>query len=57
LRRVRSAVLEDLGELVVAGDQDGRERLVVAQQDIVARLQALDQVGLVQQRLGLGMVW
>jgi hypothetical protein len=46
-------MLEDLRHLVVAGDQDVGEGLVVAQQHVVARAEALDQVGFQQQRLGL----
>jgi hypothetical protein len=37
---------------MVARDQDVRERLVVAQQHVVPRLQLLDQVLFKQQRLG-----
>ena len=36
------------------GDQDVGKRLVVAQQHVEARPQALDQIGFEQQRLGLG---
>ncbi len=50
-----AAVLQHLRIGMVGGHQDRRKRLVVAQQDVVARLQALDQVGLEQQRLGLGV--
>ena len=39
---------------MVGGDDDIRKRFVVPQQDVKARPQALDQVGLEQQRLGLG---
>ena len=39
---------------MVGGDQDIGKRFVVAQQDVEARPQPLDQVGLEQQRLGLG---
>ena len=46
-------MLEDLGEFMVFGDQNMGKRLVVAQQDIVARLQPLDQVGFEKQRLDL----
>ena len=49
-----AAVLEDLRRPVVAGDHDVGERLVVAQQHVEARAQPLDQIGLEQQRLGLG---
>ena len=45
-------MLDEGRGLVVAGDENVRERLVVAQQHVEARPQALDQVGLEQQRLG-----
>jgi hypothetical protein len=48
-------VLGDLRERVVAGQQDVGEGLVVAQQHVEARPQALDQVDLEQQRLDLGV--
>ena len=51
----RAPVLGDLRRGGVAGDQDVGERLVVAQQHVVARHQLLDQVDLEQQRLQLGM--
>ena len=54
-RRLRAAMLEHARKGMVAGDEDAGKRLVVAQQDVVARPQPLDQVGLEQQRLGLGM--
>ena len=50
----RAAVLGQLREFVVGGQMDERKRLVVAQQHVVARHQALDQVAFEQQRLGLG---
>ena len=50
----RAAMLQDLREGMVAGDEDEGEGLVVAQHDVVAGLQPLDEVGLEQQRLGLG---
>ena len=50
----RAAMLEDLRRPVIAGDQDIRKRLVVAQQHIEARPQPLDQVCFKEQRLGLG---
>ena len=50
----RAAMLQDLRRPMVRGDQDIGERLVVAQEHVEARAQALDQVGLEQQRLGLG---
>ncbi len=40
---------------MIAGDPNIRERLIVAQQHVVARQEALDQVALEQQRLDLGM--
>ncbi len=54
LARARAAMLGDLRRLVVAGDEDVGERLVVPEQHVVARPQALDQIGFEQQRLGLG---
>ena len=39
---------------MIRGDQDIGKRFVVAQRDIEARPQPLDQVGFEQQRLGLG---
>jgi hypothetical protein len=50
----RTPMLEDLRRLVVTGDQDVGERLVVPQQHVVARAEPLDQVGLEQQGLGFG---
>ena len=50
-----AAVFEQLRRSVVAADQDIGEALVIAQQDIEARLQSLDQIGFQQQRLGLGL--
>ena len=55
LARARAAMLEDLRRPVIGRDQDIGERLVVAQQHVEARAQALDQVGFEQQRLGLGL--
>ena len=52
--RLRAAMLEDLRRPMVAGDQDIGKRLVVAQLHVEARPQLLDQIGLEQQRLGLG---
>ena len=52
--RLRAAMFEDLRRPVVAGDQDIGKRLVVAQLHVEARPQLLDQIGLEQQRLGLG---
>ena len=51
----RTAVLEHPGKGVVRRHQDGRERFVVAQVDVVAGRVAFDQVGFQQQRLGLGV--
>src|SRR5439155_2826052 len=50
----RAAKLGQLREVVVGGQVDKRKRLVVAQQDVVARHQPLDQVALEEERLGLG---
>ncbi len=50
---LRTAMLDDLRRFMVARDEDVRKRLVVAQQHIVARLQALDEIGLEQERLDL----
>ena len=52
--RARAAVLQNLRRPVVGGDQDIGKRLVVAQEHVEARAQALDQIGFEQQRLGLG---
>ena len=38
---------------MAGADQDVREALVVAQRDVVAGLQLLDEIGLEQQRLGV----
>ena len=43
-----------LAKGVIGGNQDLRQALVVAQKDIVARLQFLDQVRFKKQRLDLG---
>jgi hypothetical protein len=50
----RAAVLQDLRRPLPRGDEDVGKRLVVAQQHIETRPQALDQVRLEQQRLGFG---
>ena len=50
----RATMLGDLRRVMVAGQQDIGERLVVAHQDVEARLHLLDVVGLEQQGLGLG---
>ena len=47
-------MLHDRRRFVVAGDQDVGKRLVVAEIDVEARAQALDQVRLEKQRLRLG---
>ena len=52
--RARAAMLEDLRRPVIGRDQNIGKRLVVAQHHVEARPQALDQVRLEQQRLGLG---
>ena len=49
----RPPVFHDARKRVIAGDQDVGEGFVVAQQDVVARRQPFDQIGLEQQRLGL----
>ncbi len=48
-----AAMLDELGRLVIGGQQDVGERLVVPEQHVVAGPQLLDEVGLEQQRLGL----
>ena len=48
-------MFEELWPVIITGEQDIGVRLVVAQDDIVARLEQLDQIGLKQQRLSLGM--
>ncbi len=48
-------MLGELGRFVLGGDEDVGEALVVAQQDVEARLQPLDEVGLEQQRFGFGL--
>ena len=55
LARLRAAVLGDLRERMVLGQHQPGIGLVVAQHDVEARLEPLDQVGLEQQRLGLGV--
>ena len=54
-RLARAAVLGELRPFGVAADDDVGERLVVAQQHVEARPEALDQVVLEQQRLGLAV--
>ena len=51
----RPPMLEDLREFMVAGDQNGREGLVIPEQDIIARRQPFDQVGFQQQGFRLRM--
>ena len=51
---MRAAMFDDLRRLMVGGDEDIGERFVVAQEDVVARPEALDEVRLEEQRLGLG---
>jgi hypothetical protein len=51
---VGAAVLAQLGGRMLAADDDLRERLVVAQEDVEAGLQLLDQVDLEQQGVRLG---
>ena len=41
-------------ERMILAQQDEREAFVVAQQDVVGRAEALDQLRFEQQRLGLG---
>ena len=55
LAELRAAMLGDLRERVVLGQHQPGVGLVVAQDDVEARLEALDQVGFEQQRLGLGV--
>ncbi len=50
----RPPMLQDLGRPLVLGNQNIRKRFVVAQQDVEAGPQALDQVRFKQQRLGFG---
>jgi hypothetical protein len=50
----RAAVLHDLRRRMILGDEDVGERLVIPHQDVEARAQPLDQIGLEQQSLGLG---
>jgi hypothetical protein len=52
----RPAVLHDPREVVPGAQQDEREAFVVAQQHVVRRAEALDQLRLEQQRLGLELV-
>src|SRR5690606_3880449 len=49
---LRAAMLQRLRCFMVGADEDVRERLVVAEDDIEAWLQLLDKVGFEEQRLG-----
>ena len=49
----RPAVLDQPRRGMAGADENVREALVVAQRDIVAGLELLDQIGLEQERLGL----
>ena len=51
----RAAMFDDARIVVILGDQDVWEAFVIAQQDVVARFELLDQVGFKKERLGLGM--
>ena len=51
----RASMFDQLGEIVVLGDQDVRESLVVAQQHVVTRPQLLDQIRFQQQRFDFGV--
>ena len=52
LERARAAMLGDLRRFLVAPDDDVGEGLVVPEGDVVARLEALDEVGFEKKRLG-----
>jgi hypothetical protein len=49
----RAAMLDELRRLVVGGEQDVGQGLVVPHQHVVAGLELLDQVGFEEKRLGL----
>ena len=49
----RAAMLDEPRRRMTGADQDIGEALVVAQCDVVARLELLDEIGLEQQRLGV----
>ena len=49
----RAAMLDQPRRRMIGADQDIGEALVVAQRDVVAGLQLLDEIGLEQQRLGV----
>ena len=51
----RPAMFHDPREVVPGFDHDVGKRLIVLEDDVVARVQLLDQVAFQQQRLGLGM--
>ena len=51
----RSSVFDDLWEVLVAGNQNIRKGFVVAQQHVVARSELIDQIGLEEESLDLGM--
>ncbi len=51
--RARAAMLDQPRGGMSSADQDVRKALVVAQRDVVAGLQLLDEIGLEQQRLGV----
>ncbi len=55
LARPRAAMLGDLRGVVIPRDQNIGEGFVVAHQHVEARLQLLDEIGLEQQRVGLGL--
>ena len=55
MRRAPRCLL-DSREGVILAQQDEREAFVVAQQHVVGRAEALDQLRFEQQRLGLGAV-
>lgn len=48
-----AAVLGEFGGFVIGGDQDVGKALVVAEEDIEARFQALDEIGFEEEGLGL----
>ena len=55
LDAARAAVLDEPRGGMIGADQDVGEALVVPQHHVVARFQLLDEIGLEQQRLGLGL--
>jgi hypothetical protein len=48
-------MLHDARKVVIGAQQDEREALIIAQQDIVRRAKPLDQLRFQKQRLGLGI--